>query len=310
MTARVRLLPGLVERIRGLSPHALGLLLTISGVLILSPDSLLIRVVDSDPWTVVFWRAGLMGLTLSLVIAVTSRRRTLSTFRSIGRPGLTVAVLFGAQLTLFVTAISRTSVANTLVIFATAPLFAAAIGRVALKVQFPPRVWFAAIVSLGAVVFIFIGSINSGRLTGDLAALGAALSLALGLTVIRQNRGVSMVPAWALGALMAAAFSLFLAHPLNVDRDGFLVLLLSGLVVMPLAFGLIALGPRRLSAPETGLIMLLETVLGPIWVWWWLADAPNGEALVGGVVIVAVLIINSVLGLREPSAADLAESEP
>ncbi|MFT7476456.1 MAG: drug/metabolite transporter (DMT)-like permease [Verrucomicrobiales bacterium] len=304
MDTRSRSQPGLIERIRGISPHALGLLLTTSGVLILTPDSLLIRLIDADAWTIVFWRTVLTGLSLTGAIAVSSRRLTFSTFRSIGRPGLAVAILFGAQLTLFVTAITRTSVANTLVILATAPLFAAVIGRVALKVQFPLRVWFASVVSLGAVAFIFIGSINSGRLTGDLAALGAALAFAVGLTIIRQSRGVSMVPAWGLGALLAAAFSVFLADPFSVDRNGFLLLLLSGLVVMPIAFGLIALGPRRLSAPETGLIMLLETVLGPIWVWWWLGDLPNGEALVGGVVIVVVLMINSVLGLREPSAAD------
>jgi len=304
MRTRIRPLSGLAERIRGLSPHALGLLITTSGVLILSPDSLLIRLIDADAWTIVFWRAVLTGAALTVAIAVSSRRQFLSTFRSIGRPGLAVAVLFGAQLTLFVTAITRTSVANTLVILATAPLFAAVIGRLALDVQFPPRVWVAAIVSLGAVVFIFIGSINSGRLTGDLAALGAALAFALGLTVMRQSRRVSMVPAWGLGALLAAAFSVFLADPLSVDRDSFLLLLFSGLVVMPIAFGLIALGPRRLSAPETGLIMLLETVIGPIWVWWWLSDTPNGGALVGGAVIVTVLMINAVLGLRAPSAVD------
>lgn len=301
MTARVRSLSRLVQHIRGLSPHALGLLLTTSGVLILSPDSLLIRLIDADAWTIVFWRTVLTGAALTASIAVTARGLTLSTFRSIGRPGLVVAALFAAQLTLFVAAITRTTVANTLVILATAPLFAAVIGRVALKIEFPPRVWIAAIVSLGAVGFIFIGSINTGRFTGDLAALGAALALALGLTVIRQSRGVSMVPAWALGALMAAAVSAVLANSLTVDRNSFLLLLLSGLVVMPIAFGLIALGPRRLSAPETGLIMLLETVLGPIWVWWWLADAPNSEALIGGAVIVSVLIINAVLGLRAVS---------
>ena len=108
-----------------------------------------------------------------------------------------------------------------------------------------------------------------------------------------------MVPAWAVGAFLAGLATAAFADPLSVDGSDFAVLLLSGLFVLPVAFGLIALGPRRLSAPETGLIMLLETALAPLWVWWALGEGANAEALIGGTVIVTALAVNSVLGLRE-----------
>ena len=104
-----------------------------------------------------------------------------------------------------------------------------------------------------------------------------------------------------LGGIIAATAVFAAADPFSVDGTDWLILLGSGLVILPIAFGLIALGPRRLSAPETGLLMLLETILGPLWVWWLLEEQPNGEALIGGAIVIGVLVANAVLGLRETS---------
>ena len=290
---------GLAGRPARLSSHATGLLLTTIGVLVLSPDSLFIRLVDTDVWTIVFWRGSLMGLTIVIGAIVWQRGGAIAQFRSIGRTGIVVAVLFASQLTMFATSITYTSVANTLVIFATAPLFAAVLSRVFLGELVPLRVWLAVTASLGAILFIFFGSIGTGRIGGDLAAAAAALAMAIGLTVMRRSSHVSMVPAWGIGALVAAAFSVWFADPLSIDGEDIAVLIPSGVIVLPIAFGLIALGPRRISAPETGLLMLLETILGPLWVWWILEDQPNSEALIGGAVVIAVLAANSLMGLRQ-----------
>jgi drug/metabolite transporter (DMT)-like permease len=290
-----------ISRDPRLSQHATGLLLTTVGVLVLSPDSLMIRAVDADAWTLVFWRGLLMCLVLTTVTLLRLGKGAAAEFRSIGLRGLAVGVLFGGQLILFVTSVSHTSVANTLVIFATAPLFAAVFSRIFLGEPVQRRVWIAAIVCLGAVSFIFVGSVGAGRLGGDLAAVGAAITMALGLTIMRHSRAVSMVPAWGLGAGFAAAGVFAVADPLSVGGSDWLILFGSGLLILPIAFGLIAHGPRRLSAPETGLLMLLETILGPLWVWWFLEEQPNTEALIGGVIVIGVLVANSMLGLRETS---------
>ncbi|MCY3636338.1 MAG: DMT family transporter [bacterium] len=282
-----------------LSSHATGLLLTTIGVLVLSPDSLLIRLIDADAWTIVFWRGALTGLTIVVGTVVWMRGSALAHFRSIGRIGLVVAVLFAAQLTLFTTSITHTSVANTLVIFATTPLFAAVLSWIFLGEPVPLRVWLAVTASLGAILYIFFGSIGTGRLGGDFAAAGAALAMAIGLTVIRRSSHISMVPAWGIGALLAAGFNVWFADPFSIAGEDVAVLIPSGVLVLPIAFGLIALGPRRISAPETGLLMLLETILGPLWVWWILEEQPNNEAIIGGAVVIAVLLANSVLGLRQ-----------
>ena len=210
-------------------------------------------------------------------------------------------MLFGSQLTLFATSITRTSVANTLVIFATAPLFAAVLSRIFLGEPIPLRVWLAVTASLGAILFIFFGSIGTGRVSGDLAAAGAALAMAIGLTVMRRNSHVSMVPSWGIGALLAAGFAASFADPFGISGEDVAVLLPSGILVLPISFALIGHGPRRISAPETGLLMILETIIGPLWVWWILEEQPNAEALIGGAVVIAVLVANSLVGLRQPA---------
>ena len=286
-----------------LSSHATGLLLTTVGVLVLSPDSLFIRLVDADVWTIVFWRGLLMGLTIVTATAVWSRGGVSAQFRSLGRVGLVVAALFGSQLTLFATSITHTSVANTLVIFATAPLFAAVLSWIFLGEPVPLRVWLAVTASLGAILYIFFGSIGTGRLSGDFAAAGAALAMAIGLTIMRRNSHIIMVPAWGIGALFAAVFAAFFADPFSISGTDVAVLLPSGILVLPVSFALIGLGPRRISAPETSLLMILETIIGPLWVWWILEESPNAEALIGGAVVIAVLVANSLVGLRQAAPA-------
>lgn len=293
----------MIEGIAGKSPrlssHATGLLLTTVGVLVLSPDSLFIRLVDADAWTLVFWRGFLTGLTIVVGSTVWLRGGAMAQFRSMGHAGLVVAVLFALQLTLFTVSITQTSVANTLVIFATTPLFAATLSWIFLGDPVPLRVWLAVTASLGAILYIFFGSIGTGRLGGDFAAAGAALAMAIGLTVMRRSSHVSMVPAWGIGALLAAGFNVWFADPFSISGRDVAVLIPSGVLVLPIAFGLIALGPRRISAPETGLLMLLETTIGPLWVWWILEEQPNSEALIGGAVVIAVLVANSLAGLRQ-----------
>lgn len=286
-----------------ISPHTKGLIITTTGVLVLSPDSLLIRLVDASSWTIVFWRALLSSIGLAVFAALMSRRNAWGAFRSIGSAGLVVAVLFGAQLTLFVTSIANTNVANTLVVFATAPFFAAVFTRVFLREAVPRRVWISIGVATAAIALIFSSSLGSGRLLGDLAALGAAMALGAGLVVIRHSRQTNMMPAWSLGALLAAVAVIIPADPLSVDRGDFGILLLSGLIVLPVAFGLINIGPRYLPAPEAGLILLLETILGPVWVWVALGEQPTTAAVVGGFVVIGVLVINSLIALGYVGAA-------
>ena len=281
-----------------LPDHVKGLLITGAGVLLLTPDTLLVRLIAIDPWTMIFWRGALVMLGLVAYLAWSDGRRVLARFRTDRGSTLAVALLFTVSAVLFILALDMTSVANTLIIVASSPLFAAIFGRIFLGEAVPTRTWAAIGATLGGIGVVVSGSLGGGTLPGDLAALGTAVCLAASLSLLRRTRARNMVPAMALSGLMSAVIALPLAAPFAMDMTQAGLMLLLGLIILPISFCLIMLGPRYLPAPEVGLIMLLETVLGPLWVWLVLGEAANARALLGGGIVIATLIVHSALAMR------------
>lgn len=279
--------------------HALGLSLALLGVLVLTPDALLIRLIEADRATLLFWRTLLKGLTLWLVLALYYRGRLLSVTLAMGRVGLLATGVFGLSTILFVSSITLTKAANTLFILSTAPLFAALISWIVLRERVALRTWIAILCALVGIAIIFAGGLGGGTLLGDLLAIGAAISLAGQLSIARHARSISLVPALATGVLLVALLSgTTFASPLSVTRMDMLWLGLLGCVVVPAAFGLLTLAPRYIPSPEVSLIMQLEAILGPLWVWLGVGEIPPVATFIGGAIVLATLVIHSLLGLR------------
>ena len=278
--------------------HRKGLLITLAGVLAICPDTLIVRIIDTDPWTMTFWRGLLIGLGLMVFYAAAEGRGWLGKVAAIGRPGLLAALLFSINAICFILALAHTTVANTLMVVATAPLFGAMLSRLFLGERVERRTWIAILAALLGIAVIFSGSLEAGGLLGDLLALGTALGLAGGFTVVRRSRAVNMVPAMALGGFITASVSVWLAAPFSLSPPAFGLMLFLGLLLLPVAFGLITLGPRYITAPEVSLLMLLETALGPLIVWIALGEAPSELALLGGVIVFATLTLHAMLGFR------------
>jgi len=277
-----------------------GLAFAFAGILFLSPESLLIRLVDVDRWTLLFWRGTLM--CIGLFVASSVLARSPSVIRRIGRPGLLVAVLFGLQTVLFIVSITNTAVANTLVAVSAAPLFAAIYEWIFFRQPITRRLLGVIVVAIVGIAVMVSGSLGGGTLLGDLAGLGAAAGLGGSFVVIGRNQDRSMVPAMGLGGLLASLFALPWADPMSATASDFRYLAISGFLVLPLGFGLLAVAPRYIPGPEVALITLLETVLGPLWVWLALGEVPTGAALVGGVIVIGALAFNSIAMLRASPA--------
>jgi len=140
---------------------------------------------------------------------------------------------------------------------------------------------------------------GGGTLLGDLLAIATALSLAGQLTVARHARHVSLVPALGLGMFVVAALvGPSFASPFELGERDWLWLGLMGLIVAPLAFGLLTLAPRHIPSPEVSLIMQLEAILGPLWVWLVVNEVPASATFVGGAIVLATLTVHSILGIR------------
>ena len=292
-----------VFRPSGLATHTRGLLITGAGVLLLTPDTLLLRLADLDLWTSTFWRELGLGLTLTLGIAVVYRRATIRVFLAMGWAGLSVALLFGANGILFVVAITNTGVANALVIYATAPVIAALLSWVFLRERVSLELWLVIFLTCGGIAIVMWDGVGRGTLLGDIAAVFVAITMAGMFVVLRAARAVNLIPATALGSLAAGLVVLAVASPLDVTWGSAGYVAAMGIFVLPISFALITLGPRYLPAPEVGLLMLLETVLGPLWVWIVLSEEPPLLTIVGGAVVLATLAGHSVYQLRRSRPA-------
>ena len=289
------------------STHAKGLIITLAGVVVLTPDGLLIRLVSTDQWTLLFWRGLLMGLAILMGLALWHRGDLSARFRAIGPLGLWISLHFAAGALLFVTAISHTSVANTLFIMSTTPLFTAIMARLFLGEPVSSRTWLAISLAVVGIAVIVLGSLDQGSLWGDLAAFATAIVMASSFVLVRRARAQSMVPAMALGGFVTALCALpFGAVPAAVSSTDLIYLVLMGVIVLPISFSLITLGPRYIPAPEASLIFLLEAVLGPFWVWLVLDEHPGTAAIIGGAIVIVTLAAHSVSALKNSGRPEAA----
>ena len=252
-----------------LSNHAKGLLITASGVLIISPDGLLTRLIETDHWNMMFWRALLVSFGMWLIISLLNPNRVWLQYRTVWGPGLLMVGAYSLGTISFVFAITHTSVANTLIILSSTPLFAALISRVLLHEKIQPRTMIAILMVAIGIGVIAAGSVSAqDALLGDIAAILGSFFLACGFSFVRRFPRTSSFAAISCGGLLTALLVLPLASPLAVSQSDFGYLLLMGLYVVPVGSALMFVGPRYIPAAEVGLLMLLESILGPVWVWW------------------------------------------
>ncbi|MCW9044841.1 MAG: DMT family transporter [Alphaproteobacteria bacterium] len=283
------------------SDHAKGLALTALGVLILSPDALLIRLIETDLWTLLFWRGTLMGLALVLFVFLRDFKAGLNDLRTLSKLGWLAAFLFGLNNIFFLTSITNTSAANTLVILGALPLFSAVLGYFLIKERLPLNTWIAILIGFGGIIVIFAGSMEGKGLFGDIAAALTACSMAAALICFRHDQSINTILAVGIGSICSGLFALMFADPLSISGSDPYYIFILGVFILPISMGLITYGPRYLSAAEVSLILIVEMALGPLWVWLGIGEIPSTQTLIGGTIILITLTIHSIIGLRRAS---------
>ncbi|MBB4268066.1 DMT family transporter [Roseospira visakhapatnamensis] len=287
-----------------MAPHLKGLLLSATGMVVISPDGMLVKLVQqADSLQIVFWRTLLTAVTLSLVLVVLRGRGVVAHVRGMGRLGVAAALMVGLSNISFVVAMTLTTVANTLVVLATMPLFGAVSGLLLIGERVRPRTWGAIALAMAGVVILLAGSVGlgGGSLAGDLVALGIPLFMGLALVLLRKAGDRDTVPVVALGGLASALLVLPFCDPWAVGAEDMMVIVLMGVLVTPLALSLYTSGARYLPAAEVALLALIETVLGPVWAWAVVGEVPTPLTLAGGALVVGAIAGNSMLALaRRP----------
>ena len=214
-----------------------------------------------------------------------------------------LAVLQGSFTWTFYGALKNTSVANVLVYFASMPLISAFMGRIFLHGQGEKATWTA----IGVVGFglLIVGSrgLTGGNWLGDFLALMSAVIMAGFFTVVRGRSAVNLIPATGLGLLLAALVaSPFAVFP-EMSSSQWVYLIVGAGFVLPVALGLLTLGPRYIPAPEAAMLTLLETVLGPLWVWLVISEQPDANTIIGGAIVVGTLLLHALWRMRQVNTA-------
>jgi drug/metabolite transporter (DMT)-like permease len=286
-----------------------GLLLMIGAGTCWSTGGVLVRSIDlTDGWEIVFWRSLFMVLTLGAVLAVWHRGAVLRKFIDVGPWGVVTAGFLSLTFFFFIIALTMTTVANTLVTMSIMPFVAALLGWLALNEPIKPRTWVAMAAAAGGLIMMFADSLGDDGATGMLMALGVPLAFAANLIVVRHRATrADMVPTVVIAGAISAAVSLPAALPFSATAHDIAILALMGTVQLGIGCMLMTLATRDLSAAEVGLLSLLETTLGPIWVWIGIGERPTDVALLGGLIVIGSLALNGIFGLVQERARAPAE---
>jgi len=289
-----------------------GRLLVGAAAMCWSTGGLIARLVDTDPWTTVFWRGIFCAAFLVAVTALREGRRTPGVFLGMGLPGLVMAACFATASTCFIMALHRTAVANVLIIQSLSPFMAGLLGWLWMGERVAGRTWAAmGVALLGSAVMVsryFYTETVAGSIGGDLLAFTVALAFAAATVILRRNRHIQMLPAAALSAVLASLATAFAAQPGTAGASDLLLLALFGSGQLGLGMILFTAGARRIPVAEAALIGVLESVLGPVWVWLALGENPGAPSLVGGAVVLAALAGHTLADLRLERRAETAQS--
>ena len=282
--------------------HLKGLLMTIFAVVILSPDSVLIRLVEDaspevDSWTVLFWRGLLYAVGVSLLVLIKYRTKTVAEFKNIGKGGLLIGFFSGISTGTFVFAIVYTSIANALVIISTGPIMIAIVAWFLLKEKSSLITWVSMIIVFIGIYIVMSGSFGGKSLVGDLFALVTAVMMGFTFTLTRKYKDINMVPVNAIGGLIAAFIALVMAQKITVPSEVVGYIIAMG-AILSVSFSLITIAPRYMPAAEVGMIMPLETVLGSLIAWYVINEVPSVNALIGGTIVIVTLFLHSWYSTR------------
>ena len=276
-----------------------GSLLAFIAVMFITPDSLFIRMANVDTWSLVFYRGIIPFFTVLVGMLLIYKTNFFKMLFTSGNHGIIYIITFSITNIAFVVSIQNTNVANTLVMIAMAPMLSEILGAIFLKEMPDRKTWIAIGVTFFAAIYIFYDSLQLGNIFGDLLGLVCALGLAVGAVTIRSSKTKNLVPAAVVGKLLVAVFAIIFIETYALVGKDLLIVPLMCVMCVAIPFVLVTIAPRFIPAEEVNLFFLLETIVGPIWVWMVIKEQPSLETIQGGIVIILTIAIHSFLKLKK-----------
>ncbi|MDA9890517.1 DMT family transporter [Candidatus Pelagibacter sp.] len=290
---------GRLKGLKDLSNQKKGSLLAFIAVMLITPDSIFIRLSNIETWGMLFYRGAIPFVVVLIGLIFFYKNNLLKALVGIGYPGIFYVISFSICNITFIISIQNTNVANTLVMIAMAPMLSAILGSIFLKEVPDSKTWIAIIITLIAVSYIFHDSIEMGNFYGDLFGLITAFGLACNAVIARFAKNRDLVPSAVIGKLCVAIFAFFFVDTFSLVGTDLIFVPLMCVMCVAIPFVLVTIAPRFIPAEEVNLFFLLETIIGPFWVWLIINEQPSIETIQGGSIILLTIAIHSFLKLKQ-----------
>lgn len=281
-------------------PHRLAVAIALLGAAINSTGGILVRNTEAaGEWQIVFWRGLALGVSISLFMWLRDRPGFLSDIRRIGRQTVLGGLFYGGALTGYVLALTNTTVANADFMMSAIPIFTALFAWLVLGERVSTRTAVAIAAAVAGVALMLGDGISAGTLFGNAMALAASLCFACFVIVLRKGHTVNMLPAVVIGAFFAAmAAAVMTGGNFHLSARDLTICLFWGGVTSSVALFLIVTASRSLSGAELTLLILVEFILGPTWVWVFLGERPSALTLAGGAIVLVAVGGHALASLR------------
>tara|TARA_B100001057_G_C22710287_1_gene895496 strand:- start:73 stop:885 length:813 start_codon:yes stop_codon:yes gene_type:complete len=264
----------------------------------ITPDSLFIRLSSIDTWGLLFYRGAIPFFAVLIGLLIFYKKNFFKAFLNVGYAGIFYVISFSICNITFIISIQNTNVANTLIMIAMAPMMSAILGALFLKEIPDKKTWIAIAITLICVIYIFYDSLESGNLFGDIMGITTSFGLATNAVIVRSAKERDLLPSAVIGKLCVAIFAVFFVDSFLLVEKDLIYIPLMCILCVAIPFVLVTIAPRFIPAEEVNLFFLLETIIGPLWVWIVIKEQPSPETIIGGLIIISTIAIHSFLKLK------------
>ena len=271
-----------------------GYILLLFGGFCLSWGGFIIRSFEeASIWQILFLRSFFFLLALIAFLFVTYKKNTFNIIKDSGLPGLLGGFVLSFSFVAFVVAMSNTTVANVVFIISTQTMFLAIFGYFYLKEKVSLIGLISILLAMSGIVIMVGDSISGGSLFGNIVALAIPINFANLVMIIRKNTKVDMVPAIFYSGIFSLIYGFFLAESFEFTKHDIWMGFLLGVPQLAVSFICITIGSRTVESATVGILMLMETLCAPLWVWLFLNEIPPISVFIGGAVIISAIILKS-----------------
>ncbi len=279
--------------------NARGLLLTSLGVFIMSLESLFIKLTTISPFLFSFYIGIFIFISMASTLVFKSKEFIKNAMKTSYKILIICSIIAGVANIFFITAIKTTTVANVVIIFSTSALFSALCAYLIYKEKMTKNILYASFFMFIGLYIIFSDNLEIGDSLGNLYALLCTILFSIYFVFLSHNKEMSRVVLTAYSGISLSVITFFFCDDLAIDIKTLITVAIMGLLISPISRVLLGNGAKYISASEVSLLMIIETIMAPIWVWIFLDEIPSSNTFIGGSLIIATLIINSLYTLKK-----------